>query len=267
MIARITESTIEKHGLFMSFVIGFLTGVFSGLLGIGGGLILVPLILHFFKLMQRQAQAISMAVMVFTGITAAVAYSLNGAIDYFAALTLTAGAIIPARCGVLYSHKLADWKLRRAFGFFLIAVSLLLILKLFVPPVNIPVVGWHKGLALLIIGIFSGSLSGMMGVGGGAIMIPAMVLLMGVSQVVAQGSSLVCIVPVSAIGAYTHWKLGNIRQTLLPGLMSGILFGVFAGGNLAYHFPEWILRSAFTSILIVRGVLYMQTAPPANRTD
>lgn len=261
------DQFIEKHNLLMSFAIGFLTGIFSGLLGIGGGLILVPLILHCFKLVQRQAQAISMAVMVFTGITAAVAYSLNGAVDYFAALALTAGAIIPTRCGVLYSHRLADWKLRRAFGFFLIAVSLLLILKPFVPPVSPPFVGWHKGIALLVIGVFSGSLSGMMGVGGGAVMIPAMVLLVGVSQVVAQGSSLLCIVPTSALGAYTHWKLGNIRQTLLPGLMSGILCGVFAGGNLAYQFPEWILRSAFTMILIVRGVLYVQTPPPKHGDD
>lgn len=222
----------------------------------------MPLIMHFFKLMQRQAQAISMAVMVFTGITAAATYALNDTIDYFAALALAAGAIIPARWGVIYSHRLADWKLRRAFGFFLVAMSLFLLIKPYVTPFFAPMTGLYKGLALLIIGIISGTLSGIMGVGGGVIMIPAMVLLMGLNQVVAQGTCLLCIVPTSAIGAYTHWRLGNIRETLLPGLLSGILLGVFSGGNLAYQFPEWILRIAFTAILIVRGILYIRTAPP-----
>lgn len=251
----------------MSFLIGFFTGIFSGLLGIGGGLILVPLILHFFKLMQRQAQALNMVVMVFTGITAAVAYAFNGAVDYFAALTIAAGAIIPARWGVIYSHRLADWKLRRAFGYFLVAMSLLLIVKPYVTHMFTPMTGLNKSMVLLIIGIISGALSGIMGVGGGVIMIPAMVLLMGMSQVIAQGTCLLCIVPTSAIGAYMHWKLGNIRETLLLGLLSGILFGVFAGSNLAYHFPEWILRSAFTAILITRGFLYIRTALPEHIVD
>jgi uncharacterized membrane protein YfcA len=251
----------------VSFLIGFFTGIFSGLLGIGGGVILVPLILHFFKLMQRQAQAIGMTVMVFTGIAAAVTYALNGAIDYFAALALAAGAIIPARWGVIYSHRLADWKLRRAFGFLLVAMSLFLVVKPYITSIFVPMTGLNKGMVLLSIGIISGSLSGMMGVGGGVIMIPAMVLLMGTSQIVAQGTCLLYIVPTSAMGAYTHWRLGNIEETLLPGLMSGILFGVFAGGNLAYHFPEWILRSAFTAILVVRGVLYIRTAPLEHIVD
>lgn len=227
----------------------------------------MPLILYFFKLMQRQAQATSMAVMVFTGITAAAAYALNGAIDYFAALALAAGAIIPARWGVMYSHRLADWKLRRAFGFFLVAMSLLLLIKPYVTHIFAPMTGLNKGMALLIIGIISGTLSGIMGVGGGIVMIPAMVLLMGINQVVAHGTCLLCIVPTSAIGAYTHWRLGNIKQALLPGLMSGILLGVFAGGNLAYHFSEWILRSAFIALLIVRGILYIRTEPLEHMVD
>jgi len=98
-------------------------------------------------------------------------------------------------------------------------------------------------------------------------MIPAMVLLMGISQIVAQGSSLLCIVPTSAVGAYTHWRLGNIRETLLPGLLSGILCGAFAGGNLAYQFPEWMLRSAFAAIMIAQGILHIRTAAPEHIVD
>jgi uncharacterized membrane protein YfcA len=256
----------EKMSSLICLVIGFLTGAFSGLLGIGGGVVLVPMILYFFKLTQRQAQAVSMAVMVFTGISGAVTYALNGVVDYFAVLVLTAGAIIPARLGVVFSHNLAEWKLKRAFGFFLIAVSLLLIVKPYIAHIVTPISGC-KGVVLLIIGVFAGLLSGIMGVGGGGIMIPAMVLLLGMSQITAQGNSLMCIVPTSAMGAYTHWRLGNIRSMLLPGLISGILLGVYAGGNLACHYPEEVLRSAFAVILILRGIVYIRTVSPEFIVD
>ena len=65
----------------------------------------------------------------------------------------------------------------------------------------------------------------MMGVGGGSIMVPAMVLLAGFPQVLAQGSSLLAMVPAGAVGAHTHFRLGNVVRGLLPGLIPGILGG------------------------------------------
>ena len=82
-------------------------------------------------------------------------------------------------------------------------------------------------MALLAAGVFTGFLSGMMGIGGGSIMVVAMVLLTGFSQYTAQGSSLLAMVPAGAVGAYTHWRLGNVVTKVLPGLICGIIIGTY----------------------------------------
>jgi uncharacterized membrane protein YfcA len=94
----------------------------------------------------------------------------------------------------------------------------------------------------------------MMGVGGGAIMVPAMVLVVGLSQYMAQGTSLLAMVPTGLVGSYTHWRLGNVVTWILPGLILGIIAGAFLGGSLANFLSEAALRLVFASVLIWMGI-------------
>ena len=103
----------------------------------------------------------------------------------------------------------------------------------------------------------------MMGVGGGTIMVPAMVLLAGFSQHTAQGTSLLAMIPAGGVGAFTHWKLGNVRVDLLAGLIPGILIGTYLGGTLAHVLSEATLRIVFAVILIWTGARYLRT-PAGN---
>jgi len=97
-----------------------------------------------------------------------------------------------------------------------------------------------------------------MGVGGGTIMIPVMVILAGFTQHMAQGTSLLVMVPAGAIGAFTHWKLGNIEKGILWGLIPGIVFGTFLGGNFASIIPDNTLRLIFATMLIFVGLRYFK---------
>jgi len=115
---------------------------------------------------------------------------------------------------------------------------------------------------LLLTGALAGFMSGMMGVGGGAIMIPAMVLLAGFDQHAAQGTSLLVMVPAGSVGAYTHWKLGNVRATLLWGLVPGVLVGSVLGGTLAHSLSDSALRIIFAAVLIWTGVRYLRAKRP-----
>jgi uncharacterized membrane protein YfcA len=121
--------------------------------------------------------------------------------------------------------------------------------------------GWPKITVLLLTGVFTEFLSGMMGVGGGTIMVPAMVLLAGFEQHLAQGSSLLAMVPASAVGAYTHWRLGNVRTNLLTGLIPGILIGTLLGGTMSHVLSEGTLRIVFACVLIWTGEKYLRTKP------
>jgi len=246
----------------MSFLIGFLAGMFGGLVGLGGGVIMIAFMVGIIKMDQHSAHGTSLVALVFTGLSGAIAYGLQGSVDVTAAILLAATAIITARAGARFAHSLPEWKLKRSFGGFLICISLLLLIKPYLPHMHGMETGWPKVVVLLFTGVFTGFLSGMMGVGGGSIMVPAMVLLAGFGQHTAQGSSLLAMVPAGGVGAYTHWKLGNVRTNLLGGLIPGILIGTFLGGTLAHVLSDATLRLVFAVVLIWTGVRYFRAKRP-----
>ncbi|MEQ8215267.1 MAG: sulfite exporter TauE/SafE family protein [Smithellaceae bacterium] len=240
----------------LSFFIGLAAGVFGGLAGLGGGLILIPLMLHVLKLSQHQVHGTTLVAIIFTGLSGAITYGLNGAIDLRAALLLAGASVSTVSAGAHYANKLPFWKLRRAFGFFLIFCAVFLFSKSFFTDAVGCVPGWAKIIILLLTGLGTGFLSGMMGVGGGAIMVPVMVLLVGFTQHVAQGTSLLVMVPAGVVGALTHQRLGNVVPELLWGLIPGLLLGTYLGGNFAYLLPENALRNIFAVIIIWIGLRY-----------
>ncbi len=247
------------------FVIGLVAGLFGGLVGLGGGVIMIPLMVGFLKMSQHRAHGTSLVALVFTGISGAFIYFQKGSVDILASVLLAATAIFTATAGARCAHALPEWKLKRGFGGFLLIVSLLLLMKPYLVHQDHSVTLIARAGILLATGIFTGFLSGMMGVGGGTIMVPAMVLLAGIDQHTAQGISLLAMVPAGAVGAATHWKLGNVERTILFGLISGILIGAYAGGLLAHLFLEGVLRVVFACVLILTGVRYVRS--PAENSS
>jgi len=248
----------------MSFLIGLTAGAFGGFLGIGGGVIMIPLMVHFLRLQQREAHATSLAALVLTGVIGATTYALNGSVDYIAALLICVSAIGTARIGALCCHRIADLKLRKFLGGFMLFVVLIMLIKPYIAPSHAPLVGLLRIIALLGIGLFTGFISGMLGVGGGTIMIPGMVLITGMAQITAQGSSLLAMIPIGIAGALTHWQLGNVRRNILPGLFGGITIGSLTGAAVAQFVPEMLLKGAFVILLSWLGIRYLRSQAPAT---
>jgi uncharacterized membrane protein YfcA len=240
--------------MMMSILIGLLAGAFGGLAGLGGGVVMIPLMVRFFGFNQHQAHGTSLAALMFSGLTGAATYSLKGNVDPLAAGVLAATAILTARLGALFANSLPEWKLKMSFGIFVICVSVLLLMKPFYAQPAHHLQGWVWVVILLLSGTAAGFIAGLMGVGGGAIMTPAMVLFLGFSQYLAQGSSLLAMVPAAAVGGYTHWRLGNVVKEVVPGLIVGIIIGTFAGGTLAQWLSQATLRVIFAVVLIWLGL-------------
>lgn len=248
--------------LIISLAIGLTAGAFGGILGIGGGLIMIPLMVEVLKLSQHKAHGTSLVALVFTGISGATIYAANGSVDITAAALLALAAVIAAPLGARYCNALTEKNLKKYLGAFLIFCSALLFFKPYLTNIIGTVPGYGKIIILLITGAFTGFLSGMMGVGGGTIMVPVMVILTGLTQHVAQGTSLVVMVPAGAIGAFTHWKMGNVEKGLLWGLIPGIICGTYLGGNIAHLIPNNSLRLIFAAVLIFVGLRYFRTSSP-----
>jgi uncharacterized membrane protein YfcA len=245
-----------------SLAIGLTAGAFGGLVGLGGGVVMIPLMVRLAGLRQQQAHGTSLVALVFTGIAGAATYASRGAVDVAAAVSLAVTAIVTARVGARYAHALPEWKLKRAFGAFLLFVTALLLAKPYLASGAAPAVGAFKVTVLLVVGAFTGFFSGMMGVGGGSLMVPAMVLLTGFPQLLAQGSSLLAMVPAGMAGAHQHWQLGNVVRRLLPGLVPGILLGTWAGSSLALRLTDASLRFAFAAVVVYTGARYLRAPRP-----
>ncbi len=246
----------------LSFAIGIFAGIFGGLIGLGGGIIMIPLLVGLLKLDQCRAHGTSLAVLIFTGISGAVTYGWHGQIDWMAAAALAVPAVFTAATGARLADRLPEWKLKKIFGAFLIFCSALLLLKPILSDMLGVLPGYAPIAALAVTGALTGFLSGLMGVGGGTIMVPAMILLAGFSQHVAQGTALLVMIPVGFVAACTHWKLGNVQVGLLYGMVPGIMLGAFAGGSIAQIIPDDPLRWMFVGVAVYMGWRYVTVVEP-----
>jgi uncharacterized protein len=116
----------------------------------------------------------------------------------------------------------------------------------------------------IVLGATAGLLAGVFGVGGGVLMVPAMVLLLGFEQHLAAGTSLLVIIPTAVVGTVTHWRhhLVEPRQALL--LAVGGMIGAVFGGTVALSLNETSLRRLFVLYLVLVGVRLLW--PPVRTT-
>lgn len=106
-------------------------------------------------------------------------------------------------------------------------------------------------LLLIAIGIVTGILSGMLGIGGAIIMIPAMVFLLGMSQHSAQGTSLfVMLPPISIFAVINYWKQGYVNLKFSIILIVAFIVGSYFGSKLALNIPQAILKKIFGILLL-----------------
>jgi uncharacterized membrane protein YfcA len=241
------------------FLIGIAAGMFGGLAGLGGGVIMIPLLVSIRKFTQHMAHGTSLVALVFTGIAGSLTYYLNGSVDITASFFLAGSAIITAPAGARFANSLPGWRLKRYFGFFLVAVSVLLLSKPYLSSHLLVTALQYRYPVLIMTGLLTGFLSGMMGVGGGTVMVPALVLFSGMGQHMGQGTALFAMVPAGGVGAFTHWKLGNVDIRVLPALIPGIAIGTYWGSTAAHLLPDFWLRLIFTGILLWTGISDIRT--------
>ena len=107
---------------------------------------------------------------------------------------------------------------------------------------------------LVGIGLVGGVLSGLFGIGGGVVIVPLLVMLLGYGQREAQTASLAAIVPISLVGIATYAAAGEVRWGIGTALALGALGGSLVGVRLLAGLDERVLRIAFGCLLVVAGI-------------
>jgi uncharacterized membrane protein YfcA len=234
--------------------VGAVCGVASGLLGIGGAVIMVPLLVAVLGLSQHRAHGTSLVVTIFTATAAVIGYARGGHLDFALALTLVAGSIIGSPLGARWAQATSAATLRRAFGLLIVLVGVRLFLVNLPEGQLLPTEDIAGTVAHVLMGFAVGVMSGFFGVGGGVVLIPALVLLSGVPQHTAQGVSLLFIIPTAIVGGWTHHRLGNVdTRNVLP-LALGSAGLAFLGSLVASSLPALTLRILFGCLLVIVGL-------------
>lgn len=188
---------------------GLLGGFFSGLFGVGGGIILVPMLILAVGFGQKLASGTSLAVIVPTAIAGTISYAATGSVDWVAGAALGAGAIGGSLVGTWMLHRIRVLYLRWFFIAFLIVVGVRMLF--FLPERGVGLdMTWLLALLLAGVGFIVGVLSGLLGVGGGVIVVPVLMLLFGASDLVAKGTSLLMMIPTALTGTIANHRRGNV---------------------------------------------------------
>jgi uncharacterized membrane protein YfcA len=240
--------------------IGAIGGLAGGLLGVGGGFVMVPLQVIWARRSQHQATGTSLAAILPIAVVAAATYYFGRSspqTDLTVAFFLAVGGTAGAFGGSLAARRMSDHTLKVIVAVLLVAVGLKEVYDAAIGAAPHLVTTTVRTLsptdyALVAAGGGGvGVVSGITGVGGGILVVPFLGLGFGIGQRVAQGTSLVAILPTAAIGALTHHRSGDVdvRAALWMGL-AGVPTAL-AGAALALWLPQRILGALFGLFLLV----------------
>ena len=249
-------------------------GVLSGLLGVGGGVLLVPILVLVLRWQQKSAQATALVLVMMAAISGVTTYAVAGSVAWGPAAIVFCGAVVGALVGSAVVQRVHAHWLQVAFGAVLVLAAIRLVWptggqvdSLQTPP------GLTPGLVVAYVasGLAMGLLSAMFGIGGGIILVPVLVTLLDYDQRLAAGTSLAVMAPTALIGAlrltrpgYTSWSRG-VRFGI------GGVVGGLVGARLGLWLPVELLSWAFALLLVIAafqmfrtGIRAALTADPAR---
>lgn len=267
--------------VFAAFIAPALAGVFvgvmSGLLGVGGGTIMVPIFRLAFGMSPLASTATSLFAIIPTSISGVVAHARAKTCVPKLGLALGVGGAVMSPMGV--------WLASVSSGWLVICVAAIVIgfsaFKMFKKAVKCaptpragraggnvqaasakavpdqPVLSRKQYLQGACIGLIAGLASGYVGVGGGFIMVPLMLAVLGIPMSLASGTSLIAIMILAIPGVIEQGLLGNIEYLAGIAIVVGSIPGALVGARLVRMVPERQLRFIFGGFLLVAAVMLM----------
>ncbi|MFD1714415.1 sulfite exporter TauE/SafE family protein [Amnibacterium flavum] len=253
-----TDAPARPHWLPL-LVVGVIGGVLSGAFGVGGGIVMVPLLIWLTGMDQRTASATSLAAILPSVVVGSIGYLLRGQVDLGAAIALAVGAVPGALIGTWLLRRINIGLLRWLF----IALMVVIAVRMVLIPVErgerIEETWWVLAL-LFVVGVVTGIASGLFGVGGGVIMVPVLVVGFGVGDLVAKGTSLVAMIASSAVGTTSNLRARavDLRSALFVGIAATLCS--YLGVLLAFVMTPQVSSILFAALLLLSaGQLSVRT--------
>jgi uncharacterized membrane protein YfcA len=229
-------------------IVGLAAGLLGGLFGVGGGIIVVPGLIAFVGMERRLAHGTSLAATLPIAAASLITYLAHGNVDWPVALFLAIGAIIGAVVGTHLLNVIPKNVLVLVFVITVLATAT----RLLVSSESNGRVELTATMALLLVfvGFLTGTLAGMLGIGGGVIMVPFMVVGLGMVPVVAKGTSVAVIVPTAIMGTFRNRKNANvdIRVAALVGAFGAV--SAVVGATISDRLGDQLSNIMFALLLV-----------------
>ncbi len=251
--------------------VAFLVGIVAAMIGVGGGVFIVPFLTLVSGFFPQEAVGTSLAMIVFTSLSSTIRYSRQRRIDYkvglILILTTIPGAFLGAYLTTFFTSKL----LGLTFGIFLILVVLRMAFSSSFHKQVLPKAqkSWHRKIIDLdgkvfeydtnvslglVLSFFGGLSSGLLGIGGGSLMVPILHLIMGLPIHITVATSMFIMIFTSVSGVATHFSLGNVHLDYAILLSVGVIFGAQLGAHIAKKASGKNLRRLFAVVLLIVSV-------------
>lgn len=233
-------------------LVGLAAGFMGGGLGVGGGIVLVPLLLYV-GLDRHRAHATSLAAIILISVVGSASFAASGELDVTIGLTIGMGGIVGSILGANTMNRMSPRALSIAFALVLLVAGIRLLSG------ADPVAGGGEitlaaqTMVALGVGLLAGFFAGLTGIGGGVVNVPAGILFLGLGQHEAQGTSLLAIVLTAVAGTAAHHR--NDRLILREGLIVG---GGGAAGSLLGS--RIALGTSEDTLALILGVLVVFVA-------
>lgn len=261
-------SSLILGSIVLYGLLGLVAGILAGLFGIGGGLVIVPVLALIFRnqgfdesIIMHLAIGTSLATIVITSISSMRAHHQRGSLDWSIFRQLSPGILLGTFFGSYLAAQTSTNGLQIFVGAFIVLVALQLIFNLSVNP--------HRALPnkyfVSIAGSFIGALSAMAGIGGGSLTVPYLVWHQ-VKITRAVGTSAACGLPIAAAGAISFMITGINNTTIeldystgylywpaIVGITSVSFFAAPIGARLAHNLPIANLKRLFAVLLLIMG--------------
>jgi uncharacterized membrane protein YfcA len=262
----------EHVMIFLLYILlGAAAGLLAGLFGVGGGMIIVPVLIFAFtaqgfdaSVLTHMAVGTSLATILFTSVNAVREHHSRGAVRWGLFVWLTVGIVLGSALGALTAESIDGLVLQKIIGVFALCVALQLALDL-KPKASREVPG-KAGLGFA--GSVIGWASAIIGIGGGSLTVPFLTW-RGVSVQQAVATSSACGWPIAAAGALSylwlgwgdarlpHWSLGYVYLPALLGIALTSVFFARTGARLAHRLSPRVLKRLFALLLFIVGLNFL----------
>lgn len=236
--------TLEQA--LLGLAIGAGLGLVFGALGAGGGVLGVPVLLYVFHLPLAKATGTSLAIVFGTALISALAHARKGNLDARIAAAFGLAAVLTAPLGALV-HRLLPEKV--TLGLFCLALAVAAV-RMWFSKSEGEGQGTFRLVLTLALGAFVGFCTGLLGVGGGFLVVPALSMFLGVPVRRAIGTSTAIVCASSLTGAIGYAVQGALEPGLLLTIGGGSLAGALIGVPLAQKLPEARLRKGFAIVAL-----------------